>query len=82
MRAQVRVGSLVCWVVAWLMALGGAASYLLWPGDWVWLAGSSALIPLFVLAAWRGERKDSLGDRGGSADAVWGPPGSDGGAQG
>ena len=38
MRERLRIGSAASWVVAWLLAIASPAVYLLWPGDFTWVA--------------------------------------------
>ncbi len=55
MRAQLRVGSTLCWIVAWALAVAGPVIFLLEPAEstwWAWLL----VVPVFGLALWREDR--------------------------
>ncbi len=71
MREQLRVGSRLSWIVAWLLALVGPLAYLLRPGDVTWWAGLLLLAPLVGLAVRRpgGDGSSGPGDAG-----PWVPP--------
>jgi len=73
-RRQLRVGSFLCWLLAWLLALGGALAYLLRPGDWMWLIGGALVLPVFVLAVWREERRGGGQGHTAGHDGPWAPP--------
>ena len=80
MRDQLRVGSPLCWVVAWLITLAGPAMYLLWPGALTWWVGPLFAIPVVFLAGWRREGAGLAGGHhGGGGDGAWGPPSDPGG---
>ena len=57
MRRHLRLGSGLCWAVAWALAVAGPVVYLAWPGDLTWWAGAVLALPLFALAVWRAEHK-------------------------
>ncbi len=63
MREQLRVGSVLCWTVAWLLAVAAPVLYLVAPGDVTWWLAPALALPLLVLAAWRHEAR-GLGDDG------------------
>jgi len=75
MRDQLRIGSRLCWVVAWLLAVVAPAVHLLWPDDLTWWIGLGLVMPLVCLAAWREEQK-GYGDgyQGAGDGGPWGPP--------
>lgn len=80
MRAQLRIGSRLSWVVAWLLALAAPALYFLWPGDVMWWAGLLLPTPLVGLAIWRQEQEGFGDEYYGSGDGgAWAPPSDSGG---
>lgn len=75
MREQLRVGSRLSWVVAWLLAVAAPLVYLLWPGDVLWWVGLLLLMPLVGLAAWRQDTKGFADPGYGAGDGgPWAPP--------
>jgi hypothetical protein len=75
MRAQLRIGSGLCWTVAWLLALAGPAVYVLSPGDATWWVGLVLVVPLVGLVAWRQEHKGyGDGTYGAGDGGMWAPP--------
>lgn len=70
MRDQLRIGSGLSWVVAWVLAVLGPAWYLLDSSTMTWWLGVAMVLPLIGLAAWRSDRKGfdgtaNTGDPGG-----------------
>ncbi len=55
--SQLRIGSGLCWTVAWMLAVTGPLAYVLWPEDLTWWLAPVPAIPLCLLAEWRHERK-------------------------
>jgi hypothetical protein len=78
MRQQLRVGSRLSWVIAWMLAVAAPVIYLLWPDGLTWWLGMLLPAPLIVLALWRQEKKDFADDEPGVGDVgpwpPWGPP--------
>ena len=77
MRGQLRIGSRLSWIVAWLLVLTGVALALAFDAaDWTWWVAMALLLPLVGLTAWREDEK------GGGSDPYyhagdggpWGPP--------
>jgi hypothetical protein len=68
------VGSRSSWIVAWLLAIAAPAVYLLWPGDFTWVAAVLLPMPLVGLALWRQDKKGFSDEFSGGADGPWGPP--------
>jgi hypothetical protein len=69
MREQLRIGSVLCWTAAWLLAVAAPVLFLLEPTGatwWAWLL----VLPVVALALWREDRKQMHSDV---------PPGLDGG---
>ena len=80
MREQLRIGSRLSWVAAWLLAFAGPTVYVLWPGDVMWWVGLLLPMPLVGLAVWRQERKGASDQYYGGGDGgAWGPPSDAGG---
>jgi hypothetical protein len=79
-RAQLRIGSGLSWVVAWALAVGASVVYLLWSDDLTWLLALLMLVPLLALIVWRHEQHDEVaGGLPPNADGPWAPPGDGGG---
>ena len=75
MRCDRWVGSRSSWIVAWLLAIASPAVYLLWPGDFTWVAAVLLVMPLVGLALWRQDKKGFDEEYlGGGGDGPWGPP--------
>ena len=75
MRDQLHIGSRLCWVVAWLLAVVAPAVYLLWPDELTWWIGLGLVMPLGGLAAWREDQKGYGDGYHGTGDGgPWGPP--------
>jgi hypothetical protein len=75
MRGQLRIGSRLSWVAAWLLALAGPAVHLLWPGDLTWWVALALVMPLVGLAAWRADAKGFADASYGTGDGgPWAPP--------
>jgi hypothetical protein len=73
MRAQLQIGSGLCWAVAWALAVAAPALYLA-GGTWFVFV---LQLPVVALALWREELRG--GTPGGTADlggGPWGPPGT------
>ena len=81
MRGQLRIGSALSWVGAWLLALAPTPVYLAWPSDLVWWLTPVLALPLIVLIAWRQVKHGGSSDdgRAGPTDGPWLPPGDHGG---
>jgi len=75
MRDQLRIGSGLCWAVAWLLTVAAVLGSLLWPSAAMWWISIALLIPLIGLAAWREDQKGATDPTYGVADGgPWGPP--------
>lgn len=77
MRDQLRIGSRLSWVVAWLLVLTGAALALAFDAaDWTWWVAMLLLVPLIGLTAWREDAKGGGSDPYYNAGdgGPWGPP--------
>ena len=53
MREQLRIGSGLSWMVAWLLAFAGPTMYLVWPSTLMWWVAMALLLPIVGLASWR-----------------------------
>ncbi len=79
-RSQLRIGSGLCWTVAWMLAVTGPLAYLFWPDDLTWWLAPVPAIPLCLLAEWRHERKGFQTEPyGGPVDGAFTPPADHGG---
>ena len=76
MRSQLKIGSLLSWIVAWLLVVAAIAMTLLFgPTLWTWWVGLALMLPLVGLVAWRQDRTSSGHEYHGQGDAgPWGPP--------
>jgi hypothetical protein len=75
MREQLRIGSRLSWIVAWLLAMAGPATYVLWSSTVTWWVATLMLVPIVGLAAWRADQKGSVDSYYGPGDGgPWGPP--------
>jgi len=78
MRDQLRIGSGLCWAVAWLLVLAALVGSLLWPSALMWWLGVALLMPFAGLTVWRQDQKGATDAYNGSADSgPWGPPSVD-----
>ena len=70
MRDQLRLGSPLCWGVAWALAIAAPALHLAGIG---WFVVVLAL-PLFGLALWREDRRDARNDSAPLGEGPYSPP--------
>jgi hypothetical protein len=70
MRDQLRLGSPLCWAVAWALAIAAPALYVAGLG---WFTVVLAL-PLVGLALWREERRDTRNDSSPLGEGPYSPP--------
>ena len=70
MRDQLRIGSPLSWIVAWVLAVAAPVSYLAGAGLWVILLA----VPLFSLALWREERDEMHADASPLGEGPYSPP--------
>jgi len=76
MRDQLRIGSRLCWIVAWLLALAALGiAFAFDAANWTWWIGSVLLLPLGALTALRGEEKGGTDPYSSPGDGgMFGPP--------
>jgi hypothetical protein len=70
MLHQLRLGSPLCWGVAWALAIAAPALYLA-GADW-WIVVLA--LPVFGLALWREERRGARNDSSPLGEAPYSPP--------
>jgi len=77
MRDQLRIGSGLSWIAAWLLVLGAVVLALAFDrAGWTWWVGMLLLLPLIGLTAWRADEKGGGSDPYYNAGdgGPWGPP--------
>jgi hypothetical protein len=70
MRDQLRIGSPLCWVVAWVLAVAAPVVYLVGLDWWVVVLA----LPVFGLALWRDDRRDTRNDSTPLGEGPYSPP--------
>ena len=75
MREQLRIGSPLSWVVAWLLVVAALAMSLFWPSALTFCVAMVFMAPIVGLTAWRAEQKGYSDPYSGTGDGFpLGPP--------